>query len=161
MFWDLFFNVHYGKTVCLIRVEKLKQLEWEQTETLSSQDNKLASSLPMPETWFQAMSMARWAILGPTPGRRIRPSTVSGMSPPNSCWIRAVACLMYFTFVWEDACEFLTLEIVCSNYIYTCIWTLVCHLPSRSPLGRWVCPESPRPCWVWRPRWGHAHVISA
>ncbi len=92
-------------------------------------DSNLTSALPMPDTRFQAMSMARWPILGPTPGRRIRPSTVSGMSPPNSCWIRAVACLMYFTFVWEQVCEFLIVEICCSDYIYMYLNSYVIYPP--------------------------------
>lgn len=38
---------------------------------------------------------ARNAILGPTPGREQRPSTVFGISPSNSSRIFCAACLIY------------------------------------------------------------------
>lgn len=56
-------------------------------------------SPPMPDTWSQAMSIAKWAILGPTPGRRTSPSTLSGMSPPNSFCSIADVSFRYFTLV--------------------------------------------------------------
>lgn len=62
---------------------------------------KTWSKLPIPATLSQAMCMARWAILGPTPGSCTSSSTVLGMSPPYFCFRMAVVCLMYFTLFWK------------------------------------------------------------
>lgn len=62
---------------------------------------KTQFNLPIPDTLFQAMFMAKWAILGPTPGSFTSSSTVPGMSPPYFCFRMAVVCLMYFTLFWK------------------------------------------------------------
>lgn len=62
---------------------------------------KTWSKLPIPATLSQAMCMAKWAILGPTPGSCTSSSTVLGMSPPYFCFRMAVVCLMYFTLFWK------------------------------------------------------------
>lgn len=62
---------------------------------------KIQSNLPIPDTLFQAMFMAKWAILGPTPGSFTSSSTVLGMSPPYFCFRMAVVCFMYFTLFWK------------------------------------------------------------
>ncbi len=56
-------------------------------------------STPMPTMLFQALFMARYAILGPTPDNLHSSSTVCGMSP--SYWSRhiIVVFLMYSTFL--------------------------------------------------------------
>ena len=59
------------------------------------------SSLPIPDTLSQAMFMAKWAILGPTPGSCTSSSTVLGMSPPYFCFRMAVVCFMNFTLFWK------------------------------------------------------------
>lgn len=61
------------------------------------------SDSPIPETRFQAMLMARCAILGPTPGRRTRSSTVSGTSPPKSRRSASVVCFMYRAFLYKES----------------------------------------------------------
>lgn len=62
---------------------------------------KTQSNSPMPATLSQAMCMAKWAILGPTPGSCTSSSTVLGMSPPYFCFRMAVVCFMYFTLFWK------------------------------------------------------------
>ena len=62
---------------------------------------KTRSNLPIPDTLSQAMFMAKWAILGPTPGSCTSSSTVLGMSPPYFCFRMAVVCFMYFTLFWK------------------------------------------------------------
>lgn len=59
------------------------------------------TSVPMPDTWSQAMSIAKCAILGPTPGSRTSPSTLSGMSPSNSFCSIADVSFRYFTLFYR------------------------------------------------------------
>src|SRR5271155_1249632 len=60
------------------------------------------TSTPMPSSIPHAADMQRYAILGPTPGRRINPSTVEGISLSCSSRSIAAAALIYLVLLlWK------------------------------------------------------------
>lgn len=60
------------------------------------------TSTPMPSVRPQAAERHKYPIFGPTPGRLVRPSIVSGMSPPNrSRRIRAAALMYFVLLLWN------------------------------------------------------------
>lgn len=93
-----------------------------------------SSLLPIPDTWSQAMSMARWAIFGPTPGRRTSPSTLFGMSPSNSFCSMVDVSFKYLTLFWRRAVEKVIQSWIRLNWFNKCCdgRVILCYPPEAN-----------------------------